>query len=82
MYGKWTVPDILPLMQEWLGAIIQQVITSRYYLSQCWPRSMPLHGVTQQDELFLNAWPQSVNIFEAEERDILLSIKNFTNIAS
>ena len=66
-------------------------ITSLYYLSQCWPRAMPPHCVTQQDELFSNAWPQSVNIFEAEtkwsplcrrhveihflERDILLSIK-------
>ena len=65
--------------------------TPRYYLSQCWPRYMSPHGVTEQDELFSNAWPQSVNIFKANtkwsplcrrhvqihflERDILISIK-------
>ena len=85
------IRDKSSLLQEWLGAIIQQTITSRYYLSQCWLRSMPPRGVTQQVELFSNGWPYSVNIFEADtkwspfcrrhveihflERDILLSIK-------
>ena len=62
------IHDTSSLLQEWLGAISQQAITSRYYLSQCWPRFMSPHVITEQDELFSNAWPQSVNIFEAETK--------------
>ena len=65
------IHDKSSLLQEWLGTIIQQAVTSRYYLSQCWPRSMPPHGVTQQDELLSNAWPQSVNIFEADKNMVV-----------
>ena len=38
--------DKSSLLQEWLGAISQQAITSRHYLSQCWPRSTSPYGVT------------------------------------
>ena len=59
------IHDTSSLRQEWLGAIIQQAITSGY--TQIYPDIyMPPHGGTLQDELFSNAWPQSANIFEAE----------------
>ena len=39
------IHDKSSLLQEWLGAISHQAITSRYHLSQCCPRSMSPHGV-------------------------------------
>ena len=84
------IHDKSSLLQEWLGAISQQAITSRYYPSKCWPRSLSPHGVTEQDELFSNARPSLLTYLRPKQngryfgddmfnyiflKEILISIK-------